>query len=626
MRILDSINTPADLKSLSIAELKILAEEIREFIIRTVSQTGGHLAPNLGAVELTLALHYVFDAPTDKIIWDVGHQSYTHKIITGRKDKFHTLRQYGGISGFPSRDESEYDVFGTGHAGTSISAALGIAVARDLKGEDYKVIAVIGDGALTAGMAYEGLNQLGFLKTDMIVVLNDNQMSISKNVGGMSAHLSRIATSPVYRRLKDKLWEMLNELPNTVSEPAIDMMRRIKESIRSLAGQTTVFEELGISYVGPIDGHDLEQLIDTFKRVKRLRGPYFVHVITQKGYGYRPATYDPTTYHGPGPFDPDTGELIQDNKLTYSKLLGRTLAELAADDERIVAVTAAMLAGTGLQYFKERYPERCFDVGIAEQHAVTFSAGLAVEGLRPVCAIYSTFLQRAFDQVIHDVAIQRLPVVFVIDRAGIVGGDGVTHQGIFDISYLRMIPNIVVMAPKDGDEFRDMLYTAIEYEDGPVAIRYPKATVDKVDWRRPMRRINIGEAEVLRVGADGNIVAIGSMVQTAVEASKILKQRGYDVGIINARFVKPLDRDVLQSIADRPIITVEENTVVGGFGAAVREMLTGVEILNVGIEDEFVKHGSRKQLLEIHGLTPNKIASKVGEFLSQKRRIDVKVK
>jgi len=616
MSILDSINTPADLKSLSIAELKILAEEIREFIIRTVSQTGGHLAPNLGAVELTLALHYVFDAPTDKIIWDVGHQSYTHKIITGRKDKFHTLRQYGGISGFPSRDESEYDVFGTGHAGTSISAALGIAVARDLKGEDYKVIAVIGDGALTAGMAYEGLNQLGFLKTDMIVVLNDNQMSISKNVGGMSSHLSRIAISPVYRRLKDKIWEMLNELPTTVSEPAIDLMRRIKESIRSLAGQTTVFEELGISYVGPIDGHDLEQLIDTFKRVKRLRGPYFVHVITQKGYGYRPATYDPTTYHGPGPFDPDTGELIKGGTTTYSEVLGKTLAELAENNPHIVGITAAMLTGTGLQYFKERFPERCFDVGIAEQHAVTFSAGLATQGMRPVCAIYSTFLQRGYDQLIHDVAIQKLPVVFVIDRAGIVGGDGVTHQGMFDLSYLRVIPNIIVMAPKDGDEFRDMLLTAIEYEAGPVAIRYPKASVGKIDWQRKPEKIEIGKAEVLQLGKTANIVAIGSMVTPALEAAEILKSKGYDVGVINARFVKPLDTRVLQDIADRPIITVEENTLRGGFGTAVREVLTSnTPILNIGIEDEFVRHGARSKLLQIYGLTGEAIADRVATFL-----------
>jgi len=568
MSILDSINTPADLKSLSIAELKILAEEIREFIIRTVSQTGGHLAPNLGAVELTLALHYVFDAPTDKIIWDVGHQSYTHKIITGRKDKFHTLRQYGGISGFPSRDESEYDVFGTGHAGTSISAALGVAVARDLKGEDYKVIAVIGDGALTAGMAYEGLNQLGFLKTDMIVVLNDNQMSISKNVGGMSSHLSRIAISPVYRRLKDKIWEMLNELPTTVSEPAIDLMRRIKESIRSLAGQTTVFEELGISYVGPIDGHDLEQLIDTFKRVKRLRGPYFVHVITQKGYGYRPATYDPTTYHGPGPFDPDTGELIKGGTTTYSEVLGKTLAELAENNPHIVGITAAMLTGTGLQYFKERFPERCFDVGIAEQHAVTFSAGLATQGMRPVCAIYSTFLQRGYDQLIH------------------------------------------------GDEFRDMLLTAIEYKAGPVAIRYPKASVGKIDWQRKPEKIEIGKAEVLQLGKTANIVAIGSMVTPALEAAEILKSKGYDVGVINARFVKPLDTRVLQDIADRPIITVEENTLRGGFGTAVREVLTSnIPILNIGIEDEFVRHGARSKLLQIYGLTGEAIADRVATFL-----------
>ncbi|HID93654.1 MAG TPA: 1-deoxy-D-xylulose-5-phosphate synthase [bacterium (Candidatus Stahlbacteria)] len=621
MKLLDQINSPKDLKSFDIVQLKVLAQEIRDEIIETVARNGGHLAPNLGVVELTLALHYVFDAPKDKIIWDVGHQSYTHKLITGRRAQFHTLRKYGGIGGFPRIDESEYDCFGTGHASTSISAALGMVIARDLAGEDYKVVAVIGDGALSAGMAYEGLNQASFLKKDLIVVLNDNRMSIAKNVGGMASYLSKIATTPVYHRLKKDVWELLGRLPDGMSDRARELVRKLKTGLKNLVVPTVLFEELGYEYIGPIDGHDLKILIDTFKAVKTMGGSIFVHVITQKGKGYLPASQNPSLFHQPGSFDKLTGKLVKTRKIpSYSEVFGKTLVSLAKKDKRIVAITAAMPDGTGLTHFRDAIPERFFDVGIAEQHAVTFAAGMALKGLRPICAIYSTFLQRGFDQLLHDVCLQNIPVIFCLDRSGVVGEDGPTHHGTFDLSYLRSMPNMVICAPKDEDELRSLLRTAIDYTKGPVAIRYPRGSGVGVPINGRPKKIKIGKAEVLESGDDGTIFAIGSMVYPSLEVSSILKAEGINFGVINARFVKPLDEQLLKQITNKPIVTVEENVLTGGFGSGVLEFLSSIGVstptLRIGLPDKFIEHGPRNFLLNKYGLTPKSMAAKIKKFLT----------
>ncbi len=611
---LEKINHPRDIKNLSIDELNELAKEIRQTIINVVSKNGGHLAPNLGAVELIVALHYIFDSPKDKIIFDVGHQAYAHKLLTGRYKNFHTLRQLGGISGYPTIKESEHDAFGTGHASTSISAALGMAVARDYLGENYHVIAVIGDGALTGGMAYEGLNNAGFLKKNLIVVVNDNKMSISQNVGGISRYLRKISMTPAYNELKNDVWNLLGKLPPRLSGRARELVRKIKEGLKTLFVPNILFEELGFRYIGPVDGHNLEELIEVFNAVKNLQGPILVHVLTEKGKGYHPAEDNPTDFHGLGPFNPLTGEPYSKGG-SYSEIFGKTLIKLAEKNDKLVAVTAAMPEGTGLKPFRQRFPDRLFDVGIAEQHAVTFSAGLALRGLRPVCAIYSTFLQRGFDQVIHDVCLQDIPIMFCLDRAGLVGEDGPTHHGAFDLSYLRLIPNLVVCAPKDKYEFEAMLEFAVNYTEHPIAIRYPKTKACEIGTPE---KIELGKAELLKEGKKGYIFAIGSMVEVALKAVNSLD--GF--GVVNARFVKPLDRDLLLNLAKKVdyIVTTEENVLPGGFGSAVLELLTengfsAKRILRLGIPDKFIEHGKRDELLALCGLTPEKVVTRVKEFI-----------
>ncbi len=609
-RILNSIEDPKDIKRLSIEELEILAKEIRDKIVKTVSKNGGHLAPNLGAVELTLALHYVFDAPRDKIIWDVGHQSYAHKLITGRRTRFHTLRTYKGISGFPKRSESPYDTFDTGHSSTSISVGLGISSAKSLKGEKAHVVAVIGDGAMTAGMAFEALNQTGHMEKDLIVVLNDNAMSIAPNVGSFSSFISRKMTGKRFVYLRKELRNFLKSIPG-VGENIINLIRKSEDSLITFFTPGMLFEAFKFKYVGPINGHRLELLIETFNNVKYLEGPVLVHVTTQKGKGYGPAEENPTLFHGIGPFDIKTGRPIKkrDSPPSYTEIFGKTLVELAEQDKRIVAITAAMPEGTGLHLFRDRFPERFFDVGIAEQHAVTFAAGLATEGLRPVVAIYSTFLQRAYDQIIHDVCLSNLPVVFCLDRSGLVGEDGPTHHGQLDLTYLRNLPRMVVMAPKDEDELRHMLYTALRYEGGPIAIRYPRGEAVGVDLSSEFRELPIGRGEILTHGKDLLILAVGSMVQPSIRAHELLNRDGIEVTLLNCRFIKPLDPQIgelCQKIGK--VLVVEENIRHGGLGGAVLEYLSdrgiyGIKIKRLGLPDDFVEHGPLSVLRESCGLS-----------------------
>jgi 1-deoxy-D-xylulose-5-phosphate synthase len=623
---LSRIQSPDDLKSLSVPQLSEVAREIRDLIIDVVSRTGGHLAPSLGVVELTLALHYVFDSPKDRIIWDVGHQCYAHKILTGRRDRFPTLRQFDGISGFTKIEESPHDAFGTGHSSTSLSAALGFAISRDLLQRDEKVIAVIGDGAMTAGMAFEGLNQIGHLKKDVITVLNDNEMSIAENVGALSDYLSRMLTSRVYNRLRDDVWELLGGMPtNMLTTRARDLARRIEESLKNFVVPTILFEELGFRYVGPLNGHDLRELVMIFENVKQMRGPILVHVLTRKGMGYESAERNPEYFHGTGPFDRESGsQKKKEGPPSYTQVFGETMLELAERDERVVGITAAMPLGTGLIQMKEKYPDRLFDVGIAEQHAVTFAAGLALRGLKPYVAIYSTFLQRALDQVIHDVALQGIPVRLCLDRGGLVGEDGPTHHGAFDLSYLRLIPRIVIMAPKDEREFRDMMWTQLRYEEGPSAVRYPRGGGAGVPIGGDPNVLPIGRGEVLREGADGIVLAVGSMVYPSLEAVETLEsESGLSLTVVNARFVKPLDERLIGRLVDEVsdrIVTVEENAVTGGFGSGVLEFLqasgrTRASVKVLGIPDRFVPHGRRDILLDRVGLSARGIASSIGEFL-----------
>ncbi|SFM73407.1 1-deoxy-D-xylulose-5-phosphate synthase [Thermodesulforhabdus norvegica] len=622
-RILDNINSPADLKRLSPVQLQALAQEIREEIIRVVSKNGGHLAPNLGVVELTLALHYVFESPEDRIIWDVGHQSYPHKLITGRREVFHTLRTFGGISGFPKRDESPHDAFGTGHASTSISSALGITVAKSLKGCSRKVVAVIGDGSMTGGMAFEALNHAGDLGKDLIVVLNDNEMSISPNVGALSSFLSRKLSSRTIVQFKKQMEQFLKAIPG-VGSNILQWLKKSEDSFIAFFTPGILFQALKFHYIGPINGHRLERLIETFEKAKHINGPVLIHVLTQKGRGYHPAESNPTHFHGVGPFKIDTGESCSSGGCppTYTSVFGRTLVRLAEKDPRIVAITAAMKEGTGLDKFAGLYPERFFDVGIAEQHAVTFAAGLATEGFRPVVAIYSTFLQRAYDQVVHDVALQNLPVVFAMDRGGIVGEDGPTHHGVFDFSYLRHIPNMVVMAPRDENQLQHMIYTALKYERGPIAFRYPRGYGLGVPMDEELKEIPIGRGEVLREGNDVVLVAIGAMVHPAVEAAELLKKEGIEATVIDARFVKPLDEELIASRAEKAdaVVTLEENVLQGGFGSAILEMFSNLgwfpsRFLRIGIPDLFVPHGSQKDLRKALKLDPESIAESVKKLL-----------
>jgi 1-deoxy-D-xylulose-5-phosphate synthase len=602
-----------------------VAEEIRETIISVVSDTGGHLAPSLGVVELTVALHHCFDSPRDKIIWDVGHQAYAHKILTGRREAFGRLRRKGGISGFPKIEESEHDAFGTGHASTSISAALGFACGRDLTGQDYHVLAVIGDGALTGGLAFEGLNQAGHLRKDLIVILNENQMSISRNVGAMSQYLTRLISAPVYRRFEADVYELLGRIP-TFGGRAQALGGRIKESLKSLVVPGILFEELGFRYYGPVDGHDIEQLVQVLRHIKEFKGPQLLHIVTTKGKGYALAERDATKFHGIGSFDKKTGKLEKTSKSpSYTQIFGRTITELGSRNKNVVAITAAMPDGTGLTLFRDTYPDRFFDVGIAEQHAVTFAAGLARTGLKPVVAIYSTFLQRAFDQIIHDVALQRLNVAFAIDRGGVVGEDGPTHHGILDLSYLGQIPNMVVMAPKDENELRHMLATAVAYGDGPVAVRYPRDYGYSVDLDPEPTPLEIGRGEIVVKGTDAALIAIGSMVMPCVKAAGILRQEGVGCCVVNARFAKPLDKDLICSVASSsgPVVTVEENALRGGFGSSVAQMLhenkIGVPVTILGLPDRFIMHATRQELLGDLGLSEEGIAGTVRAALSKVR-------
>jgi 1-deoxy-D-xylulose-5-phosphate synthase len=629
MRLLDTINSPADLKAISRSELPKLAEEIRKEIVDVVSNTGGHLATNLGIVELTIALHSVFDAPRDRIVWDTGNQAYAHKLLTGRREGFRTIRQLGGLSGFTRREESAYDTFNAGHAGTSISAALGMVESRDREGDDYKVVAVIGDGAMTAGLVYEGLNQAGASKRDMIVILNDNEMSISKNVGAISAYLSKIMTGPLYTKVKAETKRILAALPR-VGEPLISAAHRMEESAKGLFVPGLLFEELGFLYVGPIDGHRFDHLFQTLENIKRLKGPILVHVITKKGKGYEPAEKNPVSLHATAPFLKETGEVKKKASApTYTKVFATTLIRLAKRDRRIVAITAAMPEGTGLSLFAEALPDRFYDVGIAEQHAVTFAAGLAASGSRPVVAIYSTFLQRAFDQIVHDVCLQNLPVVLCLDRAGIVGEDGPTHHGVFDLGYLRILPNMTVMSPKDENELQHMLYTALKHP-GPVALRYPRGEGIGVPLDDRLVRVPLGRAEVLRSGQDVALVALGFGVWPALRAAEQLSTEGISATVVNARFAKPLDRALLTRVArkHRYLVTVEEHVLNGGFGSAVLELLEeekieGLSVKRIGVPDQFIEHGSQRILREQLGLTPEGIAQEVRAMIRQKELKEV---
>jgi len=620
--VLEKVNFPQDLKTLTIAELNTLAQEIRDLIINTVASRGGHLASSLGAVELALALHFVFNTPQDKIVWDVGHQAYAHKIITGRKESFSSLRKQGGISGFPRREESIYDVFNVGHSGTSISAAAGFAQAKCLKGEKDKIIAVIGDGSMTTGLAFEALNWAGDSKKDMIIVLNDNEMSISPNVGALSSYLNRIMTGHRVTKLKADVKGFLKSIPG-IGEHIVRLSQQVEESLKTFVVPGALFEELGFTYVGPLEGHRLDYLIKNFENIRDMEGPVLAHVLTKKGKGYRFAEEKPLDYHGIPPFDVDTGEPLSSASVfpTYTEMFGKTIIELARADRRIVAITAAMCEGTGLEQFKQNFPQRFYDVGIAEQHAVTFAAGLAVEGFIPVVAIYSTFLQRAYDQILHDVCLQKLPVVFAVDRAGIVGEDGATHQGLFDYSYLRSIPHMIVMAPKDENELRHMLKTAVECGN-PVALRYPRGRGVGVKLDQELKTIKIGRGEVLRKGSMLAVVAIGSTVYPSLAAAQKLAAQGISVEVINARFVKPLDSALLlkAALSFKKIIIVEENVLQGGFGSAVLEFFAekgvkGAQIKRLGIPDEFVEHATQAQLRHKYGLDEEGIVRAVKQMI-----------
>ncbi len=623
--ILDRVNSPLDLKTLTLDEMNQLAAEIRQLIINVVSKNGGHLAPNLGAVELTLALHRVFDSPKDKLIFDVGHQAYIHKILTGRKKAFPTLRQYKGLSGFPKRQESEHDAFGVGHSSTSVSAADGIATARDLKGEDYHVVAIIGDGAMTGGMSFEALNHVGDTKRRLIIILNDNEMSISKNVGAMSQYLYQLRTGETYNKLKHNLENWLGNLEH--GDNVLEAIDRVKAGVKYLVMPESMFEHLGIKYFGPVDGHNIEALLPMLTAAKREEGPVLIHVITKKGKGYAPAEERANDFHGTGPFDIATGKKITKPGAppSYTSIFGKTLVELAEKDKTIVAITAAMPDGTGTNQFAKRFPDRFFDVGIAEQHAVTFAAGLATEGIKPVAAIYSTFMQRAYDQVLHDICMQNLPVKLCMDRGGLVGDDGYTHHGVFDYAYLIPMPNMTVMAPKDENELRHMLATAIEYNAGPISLRYPRGSGVGVDCSEPLHTLPVGKAATIREGNDLTIWAIGSMVTEAEKTADLLKEKGIDAGVVNMRFAKPLDEELLIKDAARThhIVTMEEGVVLGGVGEAIMQalnrhgLLQATAVLPFGIPDQFISQGDKKLLMRDIGLTPDQMAEQIAQWLQK---------
>lgn len=621
---LDRVTTPADMKQLSIPELKELAADVRRFLIEAVSKTGGHLGAGLGSVELAVALHYVFNTPHDKIVWDVGHQAYPHKILTGRKDRLHTIRQYGGLSGFLKRSESEYDTFGAGHASTAISAALGMVAARELTGDQYKVVAVVGDGAMTGGMVYEGMNNAGMLKKDMIVVLNDNNMSIAPNVWAISNYFTQLISNPSYNRFKSNVYELTGKL-DVWGDRIRKVAARVEEGIKVVLTPGMLFEALGFRYFGPINGHNVAQLVRIFTDVKNYSGPILVHTITQKGKGYKPAEADVQRLHGVTPFDKVTGisPKKSESAPAYTKVFGQAVVQLARENPKLVALTAAMPDGTGLDQLQKELPERFYDVGIAEQHGVTFAAGLATQGCTPIAAIYSTFLQRAFDQIIHDVALQHLHVIFALDRGGLVGADGPTHHGVFDLSYLRMIPGMTIMAPKDESELRDMLYTATLYDKGPIALRYPRGNGIGVPLKPGFDLLPIGKSETLRSGHHVAILAIGAMVQPALKAADILENEGITCEVVNMRFVKPLDGPLIDSVAARFkfIVTLEDNVVSGGFGSAVAEYLAAQGITDTrlkihGVPDRFVEQGTPAELQRDLMLDPPGITTIVRGFLA----------
>lgn len=617
------------MKQMDIPALKQLSAEIRRFLIETLSETGGHIGPNLGVVELTLALHKCFDSPNDKILWDVGHQSYVHKILTGRAGKFGSLRQYHGLSGFPKRDESIHDVWETGHSSTSLSAAMGMAVARDLKGEKSYIVPVIGDGALTGGMAFEALNHIGHEKRDIIVVLNDNEMSIAPNVGALHQVLGKLRTANKYRRAKDELEFLLKKIP-AVGGKLAATAERLKDSLKYLLVSGIFFEELGFTYLGPVDGHHFEALLENIQYAKKTKGPVLLHVITKKGKGYEPAENDTKgAWHGTGQYKIETGDFIKpaDAPPAWSKLVSDTVLSLAKEDARIVAVTPAMTVGSKLERFQQELPERVYDVGIAEQHAATFAAGLATQGMKPFLAIYSTFLQRAYDQVVHDICRQNLNVFIGIDRAGLVGADGETHQGVFDIAFLRSLPNMVLMMPKDENEGRHMVYTALKYDSGPIAMRFPRGNGLGVALDEELKEIPLGTWEVLKEGNDVCILTFGTTIPMAMEAAKFLQKQGVSVKVVNARFIKPLDEAMLESVFNTgmPVLTVEEAVLAGGFGSAVLEFagdrgFSDRIIRRIGIPDRFVEHGSVKELWQEIGLTKDRLIREVRQILPQKQQ------
>lgn len=618
--LLNNIKLPDALSELTGKQLEEVATEVRKTIIEVTAQTGGHVAPSLGAVELAVALHASFKTPEDKIVWDVGHQAYAHKILTGRLNQFHTLRTLNGITGFPKPEESPHDAFAVGHASTSISAALGMVKARDLAGEDYSIVAVIGDGSLSGGLSYEGVNNVNGMKSNLIVVLNDNEMSISKNVGAMSEYLTKVVTSDVYTEIRDRIEKLVKRIPK-VGTPLMQAARKLKDRTKHLVVDfkvNVIFEELGFKYFGPIDGHNIPLLMSTFHHAREVDGPVLIHVITKKGKGYKPAEKDPSRFHGTGPFEIGTGKTKSKSEITYTKVFGKTMAKLGEKNDRIIGITAAMIDGTGLEDFAKKFPKRFFDVGIAEEHAITFAAGLAISDFRPFAAIYSSFMQRAYDQIIHDVCMQNLPVVFCLDRAGLVGEDGPTHHGIFDLAYMRSIPNMVVMAPKDENELQHMLNTALMH-NGPITVRYPRGVGPGVELVDELSELEIGKGEIVFRSeirdprSQQCIISIGSMVYPSVEAAKMLEKDGVGATVVNARFVKPLDKELILNAVKSAskVVTVEEGVLEGGFGSAILELLSeegiNVTVQRLGLPSEFIEQGKRHELLDIYGLTPQKI-------------------
>lgn len=630
-KFLNSINSPADLKKLNLTQLKVVVDEIRDYLVDTISKIGGHLGASLGAAELSVALHYVFNTPEDKLIWDVGHQGYIHKMLTGRKEQLNTIRQYKGISGFLKRSESEYDVFGAGHASTSLSAALGVAAARDFLKKKFKVVGIIGDGSMTGGMAYEAMNNIGMLKKDIIVILNDNKMSIAPNVWTLHNYFNELLANPSYNKFRNYVWDATGKLDKRVGDRLRRIAAKVEGGLKGVVTPGMLFEALGFRYFGPINGHNIVNLVKILEEIKDFSGPILLHVVTEKGYGYQPAKNHHQKFHASTPWDKITGEAIKKSggNPAYTKIFGQALVEICKSNEKVVGITAAMPDGTGLDILQKEMPERYFDVGIAEQHAVTFAAGLATEGFTPVCAIYSTFLQRAYDQIIHDCAIQKLPVIFVMDRGGLVGADGPTHHGALDLSYFRCIQSTVIMAPKDEQELRDMLYTATLYRKGPIALRYPRGNALGVEIK-PFAQIPIGKGEIVEKGHDVAIIAIGSMVDMAMKARTQLAKENIDVEVVNARFVKPLDAELLKDVFARhkKVLTLEDNVIIGGFGSAVLEFMNqqkihGVEIIVHGLPDKFIEHGTPEELYAELKMDANGISSIVRELLLSKEKVSL---